>query len=78
MGAGNLSGAVAMGTKGERGPRAQAKEAPGSAPGPRGPGGCPLKQPGVLTGGTLWKRHGIRKKSDEEETLVWFRWINLC
>lgn len=37
-----------------------------------------MKQPGVLTGGTLWKRPGIQKKSDEEEIFASFHWINIC
>lgn len=37
-----------------------------------------MKQPGVLTGGTLWKRRGIQKKPDEEEAFVSFHWINIC
>lgn len=54
-GAGNGSGGIrAAGDKRRRGPRARATEAPGSTPGPRGPGGGALEQPGVPTGGALW------------------------
>lgn len=54
-GAGKGSGESERGgDKRQRGPRARATEAPASAPGPRGPAGGALKQPGVPTGGALW------------------------
>lgn len=43
------------GDKRQRGPGSRAKEAPGPAPWTPRSSRSPLKQPGVRTGGTLWK-----------------------
>ena len=66
MGARNPSSAAVPGTKGAVAPGARAKEAPGPAPGPRGPRGDPLKQPGVPTGGTLWRGRSTRWNGSNE------------